>query len=330
MSQTRNEFELLTIAQDKFGGGQVRDAPFARQNESALFVVEKLGGFALYVEAPAAAAIGIEDETKAYRLEIAPTKALPSGRALMMRLTDDAFIEPFIGLIDNVAHESETSSLPLVDIVRLVAKKWRLAFKGKSAKLLTSEQQMSLIAELHLLQALAGVDRVDVLGGWHYGDEQTSRHDFEAAHAHVEVKATSSREEFVLSIHGLEQLTETDGVPLYLYAEQFEIAPEGETLPEAVDSTIAAGFSQPLLEAKLELAGYLPADAPEYETCFALRRSRARLVDGDLPRISKRYFPRQDLAEQLKRVSYQFDFGPIEGCVEDEMATSLMREAVRG
>lgn len=329
MSQTRNEFELLTIAQEQFGGGQLRDAPFARDDERALFVVEKLGGFALYVEAPTASTLGIEDETKAYRLEVAPTKAVPSGRALMMRLTDDSFIEPFIGLLDNVAYESESSSLPLVDIVRLISKKWRLAFKGKSAKLLTEDQQMALIAELHLLQALSGIDGTDVLDGWHYGDEQTSRHDFEAASAHIEVKATSSREEFVLSIHGLEQLTETAGVPLYLYAEQFEIAPEGNTLPESIASTIAAGFSQPLLEAKLELAGYLPADATEYETRFALRRSRARLVDSDLPRISKEFFPRKDLAEQLKRVSYQFDFGPIEGCVEDEHATSLLREAVQ-
>lgn len=327
MTDINHLFRLLREAQEQQPGTHLRDAEIGRADERAAVVLENDGTLALYLEADPSAKRGIEEQAKAFVLELRNSSAFPSGAALMVRLADNAFEDQFLAMVEAFAARTDAEA-PLVDVLRQVVRSWRLAFKGKSAKLLSDEEQIGLIAELHLLEALFKVPGFDALEAWHYGDE-TSRHDFTSTAGDIEVKATKSREEFSLSIHGLEQLTEPEGLPLFLYAEQFELSPDGESLPDAIERVIAAGCSRPLLEDKLEHAGYLPADAPEYERRFALIRSRARQVDDGVPRLSRSYLPNPFQAEQLKSVSYTIDFGPVEGCVENEEAAELLRAAMQ-
>lgn len=321
----RRAFELLEHAQKSDFRTQLRSVSSEADNQNAHFALEQGGGRALYVETGSSEQRGVEDKTAGYSLEVRDFDDFDSGVALMLRLTDDIFTDPFMALLSSFIEHSSDASDSVASHLRSTVERFRVAFKGRGDGTLSLEAQIGLIAELHLLHRLNESGLENIADAWHLGGSN-ARHDFSFEHCSIEVKGTLAREEFTLSVHGLDQLTPAPDQSLFLYAEQFEESPAGETLTEAVD-TVMALFPVSLFE-KLTSAGYAVADRDLYSRRFAVTRTKSKVVDDEMPRLAKSFLPDSMLAEHIKNVTYRVDFGPIPGD-EDELAVSRIVEAIR-
>lgn len=322
MRDTVRAYELLELAQRNDPRMMLRSASPGPAGSTIYFVLERDGRRALYVEVAPGAERGYEDRTAGYSLEVRDFSEFKSGVALMLRLVDERFVEPFTALVASFmesAHDPSDAPAKL----RATATKFRIAFHGRRDRVLSEEEQLGLIAELHLLTALQAAGLPGLSAAWQYAGPM-SRHDFTFSRVAIEVKATAAREEFSLSIHGFEQLTPPEGSDLWLYAEQFEETPDGQTLPEVVEEARMSGLLGASLEAKLEATGYLPKDAEHYSRRFRRLRAKSRIVDSGMPRLTSAFLPSPDLAEQIKAVNYRIDFGPIPGFEDDEAVQAIV------
>ncbi len=326
MGESRDTFDMLRLRAVDHPGAHLSRTELVDDGRTSGWVLEADGTPAFYVEVPAETDFHEELNAKGFAVEVRAYAGFESQRALMIRLRNREMEAAFASMIDDLVDTAKSDLTATTAIVaRKTVDRWREMFKAAGRDLLSLNEQVGLLAELHLLAALADAGATDPLEAWHRGGP-SSQHDFSFETGDVEVKATTARESFDITVHGLEQLSTDDGRALILYAEQLEARADGETLPEAISALERRGFSRLRIREKLEACGYFEAHAPSYTDRFAVLRCKAREVDDTMPRISKSYLPDEAHAEDLKRVSYSIDFGPIDGFEGPEaslLATSL-------
>jgi len=193
----------------------------------------------------------------------------------------------FAGLVtEDLEREGQTA----VGAFLAAINRWQ-EFSATRASL-TAEQQIGLLGELVLLEALILLDGPSALDAWTaWVDNRPGRHDFELRSADIEVKSTRSRTRNHF-IHGLAQLAPAHNRPLYVLSLKFEPsgAGPGESLRNKVASIRASlaphATAGERFEAAINSSGYNAADEPLYGNRFRLVDG-ARLVPVDVncPRI---------------------------------------------
>jgi hypothetical protein len=236
----------------------------------------------------------------------------------LVRTQFELFADDIIRVLDR---DSSAPGKACIDVLR----SWRAMFRPSNDSRLTPAEQIGLIAELHLLENLARHDRERSLGLWKGPDR--FRHDFVSSRCSIEVKATSARDQMVVKIHGEKQLDDPLDGPLYLYAEQLELAPGGDSLPALVNRILGLGVDAAYFLQSLEKQGYRLQDAESYAGfTYGVLYSKLCLVGDSFPRIIRRTFADEQMIDRFVRIEYVIDLGPIESQADGPHALSAAAE----
>lgn len=175
-------------------------------------------------------------------------------------------------------------------------RRWQRLLAQLSTEGLSGERQRGLYAELWLLRhhLLESVGSEESVRGW-TGPEAAS-HDFELAHAAVEVKSTAGKQHQVLRMASERQLDDTGVAALYLFHLSLDARQgEGETLVEAVTAVrgeLAATPVATLFEERLLATGYAAAHEPRYRrTAYTVRERNFFHIQEEFPRITEADLP---------------------------------------
>ena len=250
-----------------------------------------------------------------------------SSRTLLFRCEDAALTEQFARLVDDIMHSLARDTQSPGAVAIAVFERWRSLFEPTSSTLLNREAQIGLLAELHFLERLVDADRLGHEGLAAWTGPEKARHDFVVKSMSVEVKATTSRDQFLIAIHGAKQLESPEEGSLYVYAEQFEEAPGGDSLASAVERLTtslddAHGFLQ-----RLQASGYSVADREAY-SLFTFRRVRSKVcaIDNAFPRIVRKALKNEHTIDQIQGLQYSIDIGPLTAATSDLLALDFASE----
>ena len=246
------------------------------------------------------------------------TIAQTAARYLLVRCDDQTLSSQFSLMVDDMLRSiGLLIDMPGTACLRVLGR-WRSLLQPTSTTLMSLDGQMGLIAELHLLEAVIAEVGANALSLWTGADR--ARHDFVSKSAAVEVKSTRSRDLFAVTIHGAKQLDPPAGGPLYLYAEQMEETPAGESLPEVIERISGIVDSVTFLD-KLSAAGYRLDDASAYEdTKLGVLRRKICVVDSSFPRIGRDQLVLGSMLDHITRLDYSINIGPLDAVVPDESA----------
>lgn len=189
-----------------------------------------------------------------------------------------------------------------------VLDRWRDLFNAGRGRLLGEQALVGLLAELHVLERIAGRDQTSALSLW--TGPVKARADFTGTHASLEVKATTNRERATVAIHGIQQLDEAALEDVYLYVEQFERVPSGgDSVPDAVHRLLAVGLSRVHLLRSLDAVGYAESDHESYELFrFQLTTTGTfRASAPGFPRLVASSLVDPSLASRIHEVTYLLD-----------------------
>ena len=214
---------------------------------------------------------------------------------------------PFESLCDEILDAISVDPEGAIGSCRRILERWRDLLGRPTSRLLSDNGLMGLLTELHFLERLVRVGGPLTLGLWM--GPAGARFDFMGSKAAVEAKATTTRDRFTVTIHGLHQLEPADGADLFLYAEQVERVPvDGDSVPEAVERLVSDGVSRHSLLGLLAGIGCLAEDMDTYRTIrFSPLGFRAHEIVDGFPRLVRSELVRPDMADRITNVQYAVD-----------------------
>lgn len=267
----------------------------------------------------------VEDHSsQGFRLDTIDGEFLDSSdRIAILRCTSPLVQSPFVSLCDEILQDIQVSpEFPVAGLLGVLAR-WRHLMAPTYNPEMTDPQLMGLLAELHVLEAL-----VEAVGATSAAELWTgptgARHDYMSQRCSLEVKATSTRDQFAISINGIHQLEPSGHGPLYLYAEQMERNPSADSVTDATDRLLARGVDAVWLLTNLAKVGFNWQQSEEYrEVRFSTLDSRFYEVDGNFPRIVPSAFLAQTPLAHITRVEYQIDLGPLHSHGVDSLGSAI-------
>lgn len=224
---------------------------------------------------------------------------------IQVTLSDQKLLRTFGDFVDNLLEALERCGTedPGAVTVRLLSESRQL-FCAAGTAVPGNEAQVGLLLELETLRALYDTVGTDALRRWTGPDNE--RHDFELEEASLECKATLSRENLAVTIHGAHQLDSMGDKPLVLLVRKYERTLDGGTsLPDMIREIAElpgintdelarrlaeAGLSPEILEKDAEFARYLRVETHEFN------------VDASFPHI-----PTKGLSDRINQVAYTVD-----------------------
>ena len=326
MKASSDIFELLTFdAPDEMKLTR-RDTDIEIDGSNVAHALDSLGRRALVVPLQAGDREVFDTESQGVSLEtFGIRRGETTHRILIVRCLDPRLDSEFGLLVDDVIRNLQKSQIHPGQTCLEILHRWRTLFATLDGSALSIESQIGLIAELHLFEAIARLDRDAVFACWRGPDR--SRHDFVSRECAIEVKATTKRDQLVVSVHGALQLEAPESVPLYLYVEQLELAPFGDSVTSLVNRILGLGIEPQHFLRALAKVGFHPQDSSLYAgfTYVTLRRKLC-LVDAKFPRIVRAVFTSPEMIDRLPRIEYSVDVGPISGAAEDSSALTVASE----
>lgn len=202
-----------------------------------------------------------------------------------------------------------------------VLDKWRDLLGDRLETLLPVESQIGLIGELHVLERLLSQDQSLAMRAW--SGPSMARHDFQGSSAAVEVKATISRDNFNVNIHGWYQLAQPKVGPLFLYVERLErvVEGQGESLSEVVTRLLDSMAGRAELLGRLKEAGYDHGDSSAYNAFrYAVLARRCYEVGADFPRLTREALLHPEVADVIGSLRYVVDVGVYPPVSSDDEA----------
>ncbi|MGO2842040.1 PD-(D/E)XK motif protein [Corynebacterium variabile] len=224
---------------------------------------------------------------------------------LQVTLADEKLLRTFGDFVDNLfdALAAAENEDPGAVTLRLLAESQRL-FHAAGTMVPSKEAQVGLLLELETLRTLYDSIGIDALHRWTGPDKE--RHDFELEDVSLECKATVSRENLTVTIHGAHQLDPMGDKPLVLLVRKYESTiDKGTSVPllireiaelPGIDSDELArklaesGLSPEVLEKDAEFTRFFHVESHEFD------------VTADFPAV-----PVSSLSDRISRVAYTVD-----------------------
>lgn len=233
-------------------------------------------------------------------------------RMARIRTTQVTLLRDFHDLVNAVADRMVSHDRSLDQALTETVRAWS-ALLDRPRSLGTSSR-IGLIGELSVMAAIA------IAHGWpaavdSWKGPEGEEHDFGLSDLDIEVKTTAG-EHRTHGIHGLDQLTPTEGRPLWLYSMQITRGGvHGRTLTDCVHSVrrSAAAHSSSLLDRldrKLDAVGWDP-NVRDDERWHLRGPGVPLLVDDTLPRLSRASVP-LEFRNVIRNVSYTIDVTGME------------------
>lgn len=230
-------------------------------------------------------------------------------RFIDVKCEESALKDLFSKVCDEIIEHCEmTPSSPALS-VNVVLERWRELLGPPGRRLLTEQQLKGLLAELHVLEAVAAVSPSRAVKLWTGVDR--NRHDFTGLRTACEVKASSLVDEVKIHVNGLTQLTCPPGSSLYLVIERFERVPVGgDSLPNALHRLEHAGVERHALLTALMKVGVQASDLESYATVrFSSLERRIYNVDSNFPRLTAELLVGTPSADRISSVEYVLNLG---------------------
>lgn len=222
---------------------------------------------------------------------------------------------------DLLQHLQEMKKSPLATVLDCV-QAWKNIFSRRKLNVLGTSQQIGLLGELLLLEAIAKTKGNESLKSW--SGPIPGRHDFVHGKFAVEVKSTLTRDRFPISIHGTYQLESPKNGELWLLGFQFEEHPGGQGIPELVQRIMALGIDAPSFTQLLLQEGFDMKDAQSYEEFkFKVLRTKITHVTDATPRIVRSSVVRPEMLDSLSGLAYSIDLGPLSAAGPDDQALEV-------
>lgn len=188
----------------------------------------------------------------------------------------------FDGVLTDILGEiSENVSQNPGLIAAKVVNRWRNLLELRRQRLLTLVAQMSLFAELHVLNVVAPNEEITT--DWWRGPLRES-HDLVFPGCAVEVKAVGASAKMI-EIHGIRQLNPPAGLQLLLAVATVIESPDGTTLPELIDKVFKRVVDRGAFDRRLAAVGYSHLDRDRFQHRFEIPDLAHLLVAGSVPRI---------------------------------------------
>jgi len=215
----------------------------------------------------------------------------------------------FAVFVDEILSALEVDPSTPGGTVSIMLKRWRELFKESRQPIVwTREQDLGLLCELEVLDALYHVQTPDLMRRW-TGPEGLP-HDFELSSESLECKSTSSMNGLRVSINGIPQLNPTTGKDLRLIVRSYADSPDGSlSVLKMIDKILDLDdLDTDVFIEKLQKMG-CPAfeiDAETYFGRFDPVESFEFQVNEEFPRITN-----IGPSERIQQVSYSLDLsGP--------------------
>lgn len=188
--------------------------------------------------------------------------------------------DQFDRVVEDVLESIETAPDPARRTVTTVTSWRRLFSTMASAKALSLNEKYAIFAELLVLDQLA-LYMEEFSADWWTGP-RGDRHDFELPDLSIEVKAigVSSR---TISIHGIHQLSETNGNPLHLAVVGLEESPDGLTVHGLLESIADRSIDGEKIRLKAAALGVF--EDPEDTVKLQVTKIGLVTVDEEFPRL---------------------------------------------
>lgn len=247
-------------------------------------------------------------------LELACTR--PELNGTFCLLVDD--------LIDHIRAAREAD---LYVTVKRVLQDWEQLFASQS-NVLSLNDQVGLVAELHLLERIAGISSPDrALASWRAAQPGPSLRDFAGAGLQVEVKALTSRSGGSVSVHGFDQLDPTVA-GLHLHVARVEVGDGEETLHDVVLHLLRHGFPAPQLMRALRQRGYTfnPESPDPSEQRLRVMECFTWELSPDMPLLSRSDLPaskRNSIEDVQYRVALSALGDPLPEAAADDVLARL-------
>lgn len=253
-----------------------------------LDIMMETGGSALSLLVP----ISTVDSVPATRLEAIRVETIQIEGEGYARVTTRVrpLYQEFYLLLTEIADSIQLDGEKLGVAVCKRLESWKELLR--SMGLLSAEQQIGLWGELWLLHRLLGIYGPPGLESW--TGPLAEPHDFRFSRTEVEVKTTRNRQRTHI-IAGLDQLTPSSGLRLFLLSLQLEPANTSDamSLPRMVSSVREALASDAARQSSFEqtlrdACGYFATDEQTYGGQFRLRSQPALiLVDNSFPQLTR-------------------------------------------
>lgn len=208
--------------------------------------------------------------------------------------SDGDMFEVIIEDIRKTVNDADTNT-KLFNRVSNVLLKWRSFFAQEKSLLLPLERQQGLYGELFLLRILINWKGLVAVNYWTGADYEM--HDYYINNHAIEVKTTSTKSPYKISISSEHQL-DTEEVIGNLYIAFFALrksVADGETLPKMIQSIRDLLNDNHLLLNKFDLNlqkyGYFDGLEKKYSVGYHLREKNYYIVTDEFPRIEKKQLP---------------------------------------
>lgn len=262
--------------------------------------------------------------TRGFTVERAAFPHSDSGEAIVVSAVSPRSEAQFKLLLDDLVAHVLGDRRPSRKI-QATLESWKELFGGDPGAPMGPNQQIGLLAELHVLERAIAVMGNDAVASWQLDEAKKAKHDFVTTAGSAEVKATQTGEALVVGIHGLEQLEPVDG-PLALFAQRFENHPNGDSIDQAVRRIRdLGGIDLADFDKRLTAAGYKDEDSAHYaQHRFLTLLSKFLVVDAEFPRITSSRLRTPADAAYITGVSYRLDVGPLPGIEGDAAFDALV------
>jgi hypothetical protein len=317
-----NVFELLKAANVRSAEFRIRDSGLSISGMQVQHALDARGKPALLVPLGPTEEEVTDLESRAISMRTFELGDLAPERYVVVRCEDVTLEGQFALFADDLLRALRVNGTAPGAQCLVTLEKWRNLLEPASSQLLGREEQIGLIAELHVLERLISIGTVAAVATWTGPDR--SRHDFASGTVVVEVKGTTSRERLAVQIHGDRQLEPPEGSDLYLYVEQFELNPNGESVTSIVTRIVEIlEDARPFLE-KLAAVGFRVDDGPSYEGLrLSTLRSKVMFVDSTFPQISRSSLKDERVFDSVTELRYRLDLEPLLEAASDELALSF-------
>jgi hypothetical protein len=232
-------------------------------------------------------------------------------QGLPLRYVDVACTRPdlvhaFDNVLVDILGQIEHAPAPASTTVEAV-NRWRALLAARRGEKLTLTEQMSLFAELTVLDLVT--QGAELPARWWRGPRREP-HDIVTPDRAVEVKAVG-RTSTGVTIHGVDQLEPPDR-PLALVVAEVTEDRGGRTLPDLVDSVISRADDRGEVLWLLTAAGFERADAERYQERFTIRDIGHVEVSDALPRIVPSTFGAEGVPPGISRIEYRVDLDVLD------------------
>lgn len=228
-----------------------------------------------------------------------------AGRYLDVRCRLAELEAQFDKVIGEVVDAVADSDRPIGAAMAAIAA-WRRLFTALAdVRPLTHQEKLAAFGELSVLRDLVTQAPEFRVAAW-TGPQRTP-HDFELPSISLEVKTIGEDSE-TITVHGLDQLAEADGKPLYLVVRRVLEAAKGRTVAELLGEVIE-GCDDPGL-ARERAARIGVYEGMEDTSRFEVVESLAGEVGERFPRITRDVLG-TELTDAVDQVSYTLQLDAV-------------------